>query len=87
MILSDRTIREELKAGRIAIEPLDESCIQPSSVDLRLDRLFRVFLNHTMPVIDVKQDLEDLTRLVEIDDGDAFILPGSSSTTPCRSST
>src|SRR5262245_3086841 len=77
MILSDRTIREELKAGRIAIEPLDESCIQPSSVDLRLDRLFRVFLNHTMPVIDVKQDLEDLTRLVEIDEGDAFILhPG-----------
>jgi len=77
MILSDRTIREELAAGRIAIDPLDESCIQPSSVDLRLDKLFRVFLNHTMPVIDVKQNLEDLTRLVEIDDGDAFILhPG-----------
>jgi deoxycytidine triphosphate deaminase/intein/homing endonuclease len=77
MILSDRTIREELAAGRIAIDPLDDSCIQPSSVDLRLDRLFRVFLNHTMPVIDVKQDLEDLTRLVEIDEGDAFILhPG-----------
>ena len=77
MILSDRTIREELAAGRIVIDPLDESCVQPSSVDLRLDRLFRVFLNHTMPVIDVKQDLEDLTRLVEIDEGDAFILhPG-----------
>ena len=77
MILSDRTIREELGAGRIVIDPLDESCVQPSSVDLRLDRLFRVFLNHTMPVIDVKQDLEDLTRLVEIDDGEAFILhPG-----------
>jgi dCTP deaminase len=77
MILSDRTIREELGAGRIVIDPLDESCIQPSSVDLRLDRLFRVFLNHTMPVIDVKQDLEDLTRLVEIDEGEAFILhPG-----------
>jgi dCTP deaminase len=77
MILSDRTIREELAAGRIVIEPLDDSCIQPSSVDLRLDRLFRVFLNHTMPVIDVKEDLEDLTRLVEIDEGDAFILhPG-----------
>ena len=77
MILSDRTIREELGAGRIVIDPLDDSCIQPSSVDLRLDRLFRVFLNHTMPVIDVKEDLEDLTRLVEIDEGDAFILhPG-----------
>jgi deoxycytidine triphosphate deaminase/intein/homing endonuclease len=77
MILSDRTIREELAAGRIVIDPLDESCIQPSSVDLRLDRLFRVFLNHTAPVIDVKKDLSDLTDLVEIDDGDAFILhPG-----------
>jgi dCTP deaminase len=75
--LSDRTIREELKAGRIVIDPLDESCVQPSSVDLRLDRLFRVFLNHTMPVIDVKKDLEDLTRLVEIQPDDAFILhPG-----------
>jgi dCTP deaminase len=77
MILSDRTIREELAAGRIGIDPLDESCIQPSSVDLRLDKLFRVFLNHTMPVIDVRKDLSDLTREVEIDEGDAFILhPG-----------
>ena len=77
MILSDRTIREQLEVGRIVIDPLDESCIQPSSVDLRLDRLFRVFLNHTMPVIDVKEDLEDLTRLVEIGEGEAFILhPG-----------
>lgn len=77
MILSDRTIRKEIAEGRIVIEPLDESCIQPSSVDLRLDRLFRVFLNHTMPVIDVKEDLEDLTRLVEISEDDAFILhPG-----------
>jgi dCTP deaminase len=77
MILSDRTIRDELAAGRIVIDPLDDSCVQPSSVDLRLDTLFRVFLNHTMPVIDVKKDLDDLTRLVEIGEGDAFILhPG-----------
>ena len=48
MILSDRTIREELDAGRIVIDPLDESCIQPSSVDLHIDRYFRVFRNHTM---------------------------------------
>ena len=52
MILSDRTIREELAAGRIVIDPLEPKSIQPSSVDLRLDRLFRVFLNHTTPVID-----------------------------------
>jgi dCTP deaminase len=77
MILSDRTIREQLAAGRIGIEPLDESCIQPSSVDLRLDRLFRVFLNHTMSVIDVRKDLSELTQEVQIADGDAFILhPG-----------
>lgn len=77
MILSDRTIREELASGRIVIDPLEEGCIQPSSVDLRLDRLFRVFLNHTMPVIDVKEDLEDLTRLVTIPPEDRFILhPG-----------
>jgi dCTP deaminase len=77
MILSDRTIREQLAAGRIGIDPLDDSCIQPSSVDLRLDRLFRVFLNHTMSVIDVRKDLSELTQEVEIPDGDAFILhPG-----------
>jgi dCTP deaminase len=77
MILSDRTIREQLATGRIGIDPLDESCIQPSSVDLRLDRLFRVFLNHTMSVIDVRKDLSDLTQEVEIAEGDAFILhPG-----------
>ncbi|NBR01437.1 MAG: dCTP deaminase, partial [Actinobacteria bacterium] len=51
MILSDHTIREELAAGRIVIDPLDESCIQPSSVDLRLDRFFLVFRNHTMSQI------------------------------------
>jgi dCTP deaminase len=74
VILSDRTIREELTAGRIAIDPFDEAMLQPSSVDVRLDRYFRVFLNHTMPVIDVKKDLEELTRLVDIDDERAFIL-------------
>ena len=77
MILSDRTIREELEAGRIVIEPLGEACIQPSSVDLHVDRLFRVFRNHTMGHIDVKQDLEDLTELVEIGEDDRFMLhPG-----------
>ena len=77
MILSDRTIREELEKGRIVIDPLGEGCIQPSSVDLHIDRFFRVFRNHTMGHIDVKQDLEDLTELVEIGQEDVFILhPG-----------
>jgi dCTP deaminase len=77
VILSDRTLREALSAGRIVIDPLDESCIQPSSIDLRVDALFRVFRNHTAGVIDVKQDLEDLTELVQIPSDGVFMLhPG-----------
>jgi dCTP deaminase len=77
VILSDHTIREQLEAGHIVIEPLDLGNIQPSSVDLRLDRYFRVFRNHTMRVIDVKEDQEELTELVEIGDEEGFILhPG-----------
>jgi dCTP deaminase len=77
VILSDVTIREELAVGRIVIEPLLEGGIQPSSVDLRVDRYFRVFRNDTTPFIDPKQPQEDLTELVEVDDGKSFILhPG-----------
>jgi len=77
MILSDKTIREELDAGRIVIDPLGEGCIQPSSVDLHVDRYFRVFLNHTQRVIDVRDDQENLTELVEVPEDDSFILhPG-----------
>lgn len=77
MILSDRSIKEALASGRIVIDPLDESMIQPSSVDVTIDRFFRVFRNHTMGLIDVRENLEDLTELVEIPDGDRFILhPG-----------
>ncbi len=77
MILSDRTIRQELSNGRIVIDPVDDGSIQPSSVDLHLDRFFRVFLNHTMGHIDVKQNLEELTELVEIEPDGVFMLhPG-----------
>ncbi|MDQ2727667.1 MAG: dCTP deaminase [Actinomycetota bacterium] len=77
MILSDRTIRAAIAAGRIGIEPLDPTDIQPSSVDLHLDSFFRVFRNHTMRVIDVKKDQEELTELVEIADQEVFVLhPG-----------
>ena len=75
MILSDRSIREALASGRIEIDPLDESCIQPSSIDLKIDRFFRVFRNHTAGIIDVKENLEELTELVEIpDDPDAAFM-------------
>jgi len=77
VVLSDRSIREELQAKRIVIDPLGDQCIQPSSVDLHVDRYFRLFRNHSMRVIDVRQDLEDLTELVEVAPGDALILhPG-----------
>jgi len=77
VVLSDRTIREELEAKRIVVDPLGENCIQPSSVDLHVDRYFRLFRNHSMRAIDVKADLEDLTELVEIAGGEALMLhPG-----------
>jgi len=77
VILSDRSIREALEAGASVIDPLLEGGIQPSSVDLRIDRYFRVFRNDTTPYIDPKQPQEDLTELVEVEEGEAFILhPG-----------
>lgn len=77
MILSDQTIRQELASGRIGIEPLGEGCIQPSSVDLHVDRYFRVFRNHSQRVIDVKENQEELTELVEAIGSEALILhPG-----------
>ena len=77
MVLSDRTIKEELARGRIVISPLDQADIQPASVDLRLDRKILVFSNSRRPHIDVKKGLDDLTEIVEIRDDSPFILhPG-----------
>ena len=77
MVLSDRTIRRLLDEGRIGIDPYAEELLQPSSVDVRVDRLFRVFRNSRYPFIDVKQEMEGLTELVEVDPEEAFILhPG-----------
>lgn len=77
MILSDRSIRDSIAEGRIVIDPYDESCVQPSSVDLRLDDRFLVFRNHTMGHIDVRSDLTDLTDLVTASPDDPFMLhPG-----------
>jgi dCTP deaminase len=77
VILSDRTIREEIAAHRIVIEPFDPDCVQPSSIDLHVDRVFRVFHNARYPFIDVRKPMEDLTELVEVAEGEPFILhPG-----------
>ncbi|MFV0254350.1 MAG: dCTP deaminase [Beutenbergiaceae bacterium] len=77
MLLSDRDLRADLTTGRIGLEPFDESMIQPSSVDVRLDRYFRLFDNHKYPVIDPSADQPDLTRLVEVKAEEPFVLhPG-----------
>jgi dCTP deaminase len=77
MVLSDRTIRRLLEEGRIGIDPFDEDLVQPSSVDVRVDRFFRVFRNSRYPFIDVKEPMDELTELVEVGDDEPFILhPG-----------
>jgi len=77
VLLSDRDIRAELAAQRVALEPFDESMIQPSSIDVRLDRFFRTFENHRYPHIDPAEDQPDLTRMVEPIGDEPFILhPG-----------
>jgi len=77
MILSDRDLRAALDSGRLVVEPLGEKAIQPSSIDLRLGRHFRVFANTRYPYIDVKKPMDDLTELVEVAGDEPFILhPG-----------
>jgi dCTP deaminase len=77
MVLSDRTIRAEVEAGRIGFDPFDPTLIQPSSVDMRVDRKFRVFHNARRPFIDVREPMEDLTELIEVSGDEPFILhPG-----------
>ncbi|MFA9431491.1 dCTP deaminase [Egicoccus sp. AB-alg2] len=77
MILSDRSIRDALDAGRLIVDPLGEGAVQPSSVDVRLASQFRVFANHRYAMIDVRQEQPDLTDLVEVPAGEPFVLhPG-----------
>ena len=77
MLLSDRDIRAEIESGRVVLEPYDPAMIQPSSVDVRLDRFFRTFENHRYPHIDPAEEQPDLTRHVEVSADEPFVLhPG-----------
>jgi dCTP deaminase len=77
VLLSDRDIKAEIDAGRVAVDPYDPGMIQPSSIDVRLDRWFRVFENHKYPHIDPSTEQPDLTRLIEPEGDEPFILhPG-----------
>lgn len=77
MLLSDRDIRAEIEAGRIGIAPFGDEFIQPASVDVRIDRFFRLFDNHKYAMIDPAKEQAELTRLVEVDPDQPYMLhPG-----------
>ncbi len=77
MLLSDRDIAAEINSGRVKVEPYDSKMIQPSSVDVRLDRFFRVFENHKYESIDPSLEQPDLTREIAVGPDEFFILhPG-----------
>lgn len=77
MLLSDRDLVSEIKSGQLGLDPFEPSLVQPSSIDVRLDRLFRVFNNHLYTHIDPAERQDDLTALVDVPEGEAFILhPG-----------
>ncbi|MCO7239972.1 MULTISPECIES: dCTP deaminase [unclassified Aeromicrobium] len=77
MLLSDRDILAEIDAGRVSLDPFERTMIQPSSIDVRLDKFFRVFDNHKYPHIDPAADQSDLTRPVEVAGDETFVLhPG-----------
>lgn len=77
VLLSDRDIRAELASDRIGLSPFDDEMVQPSSVDVRLDRYFRLFDNHKYPFIDPSIEQPELTRLIEVAPDEPFILhPG-----------
>lgn len=77
MLLSDRDILAEIDAGRVSLDPFDRAMIQPSSIDVRLDKFFRVFDNHKYPHIDPAADQSELTREVSVDGDETFVLhPG-----------
>lgn len=77
MLLADRDLRARLDTGDIVLEPYDAQMLQPASIDVRLDKGFRVFQNHKYPVIDPSVDQAELTRLIEVPEGEPFVLhPG-----------
>ena len=77
MVLSDKSIKQQLEQGRVVVSPLDPQDIQPASIDLHLDRQILIFTNSRQPYIDVKESLDNLTEIVAIPDDSPFILhPG-----------
>src|SRR3954465_14786967 len=77
MLLSDRDIKASIAEGRLGLDPYDAGLVQPSSIDVRLDRYFRVFNNSRYTHIDPALQQDDLTTQVEPDGEEPFVLhPG-----------
>jgi dCTP deaminase len=77
VLLSDKDIKQEIASDRVKLEPYSEDMVQPASVDIRLDRFFRTFENHKYQFIDPREDQQDMTRLVEVEASEPFVLhPG-----------
>jgi len=76
VVLSDRDIRAAITSGRIGIEPFDAECVQPASLDIRLDHRFRVFRSAYHTHIDLAKPLDDITELVEASNGPFILHPG-----------
>jgi dCTP deaminase len=77
VVLSDHSITEALATGRLVVDPIAEDGVQPASLDIRLDRHFRVFRNHREAYIDIREPAEDLTEGETIEDDEPFVLhPG-----------
>jgi dCTP deaminase len=77
VLLSDRDLYKELEGGQLRLEPFDQALVQPSSIDVRLDRWFRVFNNHLYTHIDPATQQDELTSMVEVESGQPFVLhPG-----------
>ncbi|MBI2140993.1 dCTP deaminase [Candidatus Woesearchaeota archaeon] len=77
MLLSDRSIKEAIREGKIVIKPYFEDCVQPSSIDIHLDSNFLLFNKAQHAVIDVRQKQDGLMRMVVVKEGEPFILhPG-----------
>src|SRR6476661_1692410 len=74
MVLSDLTIKSEIAAGRLVFDPYDEGLVQHSSVDMRVDRSFRVFNNSRYTFINVRKPMENLTELVTVEDDEPFVV-------------
>jgi dCTP deaminase len=74
MLLSDRDLTKEIESGRLVLDPYESALLQPSSIDVRLDRWFRVFNNSRYTHIDPARQQDDLTSLREVADGEPFVL-------------